>query len=217
MDFLSIGLPKWPMMATIGKRVTEDQAAEIIVRCSSLHFSCNDKRWDAELYGALGLVVGKHGWVDDWQSVMDKRRELRSVETGEYLDLDSRLSTAYIGGPHGWMNWDGRVGEAGHNIGKWPTVEDVREGWANIAAAFPYLELRCQLFSGEGCEDDIRPVIEYRVADGSVEMREPGETMTHYPRDIGTEVRRMMSYGGERGCTIEDFKRGIELARGVIV
>ena len=40
---LDISLPKWPHMVVAGKAVTKEQAAEIIIRTTSLWFSSNSK------------------------------------------------------------------------------------------------------------------------------------------------------------------------------
>lgn len=211
MKVADIALPKWPMMATTGKRVTEDQAAEIIVRCCG-HLFSNDKAWLRQL--------AEHAGVREFNSygepeAFDWLRDYRPLAL-QYLCLDNRVAAAYVGGPHGWINWDGRVGESGHNIGKWPSVEEVQEEWRTIAEAFPFLDLRCQLFSGESCEDGIEPLVEFVVKDGRVRAQEPREPMTAYPVDISFQVERLLTTpNAERGCKIEQWKRGLEFARGV--
>lgn len=39
---------------------------------------------------------------------------------------------------------------------------------SNPLEAFPYLDLRCQLLSGESCEEEAKPVVEFIVKDGTV-------------------------------------------------
>ena len=203
-DVTSVRLPKWPMMATVGEPVTRDQAAEIIVRCSGLYFSSNDRAWLRTIHAEIGVRMDQYGLpnLDD----VDRARPKHGVLDLEYLELSDRIASAYIGGPHGWCNWDGTIGESGHNIGKWPTTAEVLEEWKTIAAAFPFLTLRCQLFSGEHGEDVIEPVVEFHVGNGEARALEPGAA-------IGKGgIEAPMFVGNERGCSLEDYRRGLELA-----
>lgn len=174
-------LPKWPAIVVEGDNVTTEQAEDIIIRTCSWYLSCNARWYQRAAWEALGLTVNEFGYPDYEDEA--KFKESIGVLDLEYLSNDQIVSS-YIGGPHGWCDWDGSIGYSGHNIGKHPTTEDVFNEWTLIAEAFPYLRLRCQLFSGESTEDDIRPVIEYQVRDGRVTWSEPAERMGVRHRDF---------------------------------
>lgn len=213
-DVLRYGLPKWPGMVVTGDRVTPDRAMEIIVRTDSLNFCLNDHAFERHLNEALG--VGKHSrhsdtW--DWDKLEEVRASLGCLDGLEYL-RNSRIGSSWIGGPHGWCDWDGTIGCNNYNIGKWPTCEDVFGEWEAIARAFPFLCLRCQLFDGETCEEGIRPVVEYSVGGGTVDAIEPTDTLTPVPNDTAAEVRELLfNPHRERGCAIEQFRRAVEHVR----
>lgn len=213
-NLVDVALPKWPMMATLGRRVTEEQAAEIIVRCSSLHMTCNDREWLYDVQQVFGIDDRPAFDATRWRAIQAIEEQLGTLPLS-YLELSDRIMSSYVGGPHGWLHWDGRIGECGHNIGKWPRVDEVHREWQAIATAFPFLELRCQLFSGEGCEDDIKPLVEYVVANGIARVIKPRSTMTVYPRDFSHDIimMRLNAHMRERGCTLDQLKAGIQLAR----
>jgi len=124
-----------------------------------------------------------------------------------------QIVSSWIGGPHGWCTWDGAIGCAVYNIGKWPTVEAVTADWKTIAAAFPFLELRAQLINDEG--EAGFPAVEWRVASGQVELDlEPREllrpTLSLDDMDI---VARVLFPGAERGVSVERLTEALELLR----
>ena len=41
-DLLEIGLPKWPALVVKGKKITKEEAAEILIRTDDFWFSAND-------------------------------------------------------------------------------------------------------------------------------------------------------------------------------
>lgn len=213
-SILSAGLPKWPALAVEGKPVTKEQAAEIIVRTDCFSFSCNDESWPVMLWEAIGLKSDRVGPVN-WDDSEAAMKRLRRIEL-EYL-CNARIASAWIGGPHGWCNWDGTIGCNNYNIGKWPSCEAVHGEWALIAAAFPFLDLRCQLFNGENCEDHSAPVIEFRVHNGAVESLVPATPMRLAAGTTESDVLSVLyspSSVRERGCTIEQFKWALKLAEG---
>ena len=138
-------LPKWPALLVVGEAVTPEQAAEIIIRTSSFRFTTNARDFKAQLETALYGQV-----LDDYtQSAFDqqerKRQEYRVLDL-EYLYND-QVCSCWVGGPHGWCHWDGRIHTNNYNIGKWPSEEEVLKEWQAIAAAFPFLSLRSQLLT----------------------------------------------------------------------
>lgn len=222
-ELLSRGLPKWPGLVVVGKKVTPEQAAEIIVRTDSavLHGpSGNDRQWVCDVGEAMGLTPdrGTHYWLPDWREVAAAAESVGALDL-EYLAND-RVSSAYIGGPKGWVGWDGFVGCNTFNVGKWPSCRTIYREWERIAQAFPFLSLRAQLMSGEQCEDDIAPVIEYRVENGTVAARDPeGAVLLDMQSDLtpatlaGIGLMAGPRNPRERGCTIDQFTEAFKAAR----
>lgn len=85
--------------------------------------------------------------------------------------------SCWIGGTHGWCDWDGTIFANSFNVGKWPTVEEVEKDWQAIAAAFPFLDLRSQLLnrgSSEAVDEGASPVVEFVVRNSRVEVKTSG-------------------------------------------
>ena len=222
-EFFNIGLPKWPAMVVKGEKVTEEQAAEIIVRTDGFYFSSNDHEFSRDLYqlfygvkpyegmnihhASLYDYFKKDGEIDwnELDAVDKKTRERYGIIDLEYLN-NSRIVSSWTGGPHGWCNWNGYIGCNNYNIGKYPDVETVYEEWLKIAKEFDFLNLTCQLYSGEGCEEDIKPVIEFRVKDGKVKMSIPKKPIDYVNHDTEQYVTSLFSPNRERGCTIDKLK-----------
>lgn len=58
-------------------------------------------------------------------------------------------------------------------MGKWPSIAEIRADWQLLATAFPFLALTVTLMGGESCEDNVRPIVTLRVADGQVLLMKP--------------------------------------------
>lgn len=210
LELLRRGLPKWPALVVVGEKITKEQAYEVLVRTHQWYLGTNDREWERIVYNLLGvpMVTSKDGYKHVDHDALSRVREELQVLGLEYLN-NSRVASAWIGGPHGWCDWEGNIGSNNYNIGKWPSIEEVLEEWSSIAAAFPFLNLRSQLWSGETCEEG-HPVVEFVVKDGAVKLVEPQPM----PRptecdDLGVVFRK----GGERGCTAVQLKAAIELVR----
>jgi hypothetical protein len=214
------GLSKWPAMVVVGKNITKEQAKEIIIRTSGLYFSSNDHEFDRQLEEyvfEVDLSSGKDKYElfrndvgeIDWQAYhqhTDKAYEKYKIITDlDYLQ-NSRIVSCWIGGPHGWCDWNGRIFSDNYNIGKYPSVEEVEKEWRLIAEAFPFLELKCQLFNGETCEEDNKPIIQFNVANGIVEVVEPEEILVSPNDNLAETMKGFLNPGRERGCTFEQFK-----------
>lgn len=178
-------LPKWPQMIVTGKRVTVDQAKEIIFRTDSFLSDASDysggnaRSFNRNYRTKAGLDLlsverkypeGHTYWEVDWEKQDALREALGFIHT-EYV-RNNWGSCAFIFGPHGWCHPDGTI-LYGDNIGKWPELESVYEDWAKIAEAFPFLDLNVTLMNKESCEDDSIPVINFRVANGKVTVAAP--------------------------------------------
>lgn len=147
-----------------------------------------------------------------------RAQERYGIITGlQYLRNNNVLS-CWIGGPHGWCSWEGTIGCSNYNIGKWPTGEEVLGEWKLIAATFPTLDLRCQLMSGETCEEGIVPRAEFVVSKGRARAVRPKKPLL----DAGflkvnseSNLRRswlsIHSALRERGCTLDQFKSALRL------
>lgn len=212
-------LPKWPALLVAGEPVTADQAAEILVRTCPSYLFANDKAWLREVKSTLGIPspgddreTARYGSME-WEAEKFAWRALGHIGDLNHLH-NNRIVSTWIGGSYGWCDWDGTIGCANYNIGKWPSVEEVRDDWAKIAAAFPYLQLRAQLMSGETCEEDAIPLIEYTVARGEVQVSEPAaQIRPPVPVPDSQIIARMVLPGGERGCTPEQLRHAVQIAR----
>lgn len=209
-EFFNRGLPKWPECRVEGMNVSPEQAMEILIRTDGWYVSTNDQAWQAHVYHLAGVPQDLTRSRTDW-GLWDPFLEQHRVLDLEYLNND-QIASCYIGGPHGWCSWDGTVAQRGCNIGKWPSVDTVYEEWQRIAEAFPFLSLRCQLFSGEECEAGSVPVVEYVVAEGSVRMCEPQEPLEPSVRPAFSYKALTEPYG-ERGCTPAMLKEALRITR----
>jgi hypothetical protein len=185
-DLLARALPKWPQMRVAGEPVTVEQAKEIIRRTDSFfaYQSGNDGEWIESVSRALRMPPS---WRHRESQSEEERLRLCRIEWS-YRDrwrkawgcLDQNyvyndwLSSSYMGGPHGWVHPSGLIGYL-DNVGKWPSCGDLFEEWKLIATTWPFLKLGVTLMSGESCEDEVKPIISFAVADGKVEVVDPAE------------------------------------------
>ncbi len=215
-------LPKWPEMRVQGRPITTDDAYRLILRLGSHAFSahaCNDRQWCATVRRVVGMPEAPSGWVDEpidvlrnrYEREAERKRQLGCVDV-TYIGLDYRIASAYVGGCVGWCSWSGQISYAGHNIGKWPSVEEVAAEWGAVAAAFPVLDLRAQLFSGERCEEGTYPVVDFVVKDGAVRVTSPGAEIRGAGTDFAGQIDRILSGNrSERGCTEEQISHAVAL------
>lgn len=231
--YFNISLPKWPALVVKGKPVTKEQAMEILIRTDNLYFSANDREFESKLkeifyeldwvdrtYGAEDEAIKrklnldpavKHIWNEVWDYKEQKAKDIKHISLG-YLS-NSQIISSWIGGPHGWCDWDGNINASNYNIGKWPSVEEVYNEWTQIAQAFPYLDLKAQLFNHEASSpemsDNPGPVIEFTVKNGKVEMSIPSEPLDNPEFGANDMMARFSNPYAERGCTIEKFKEAL--------
>lgn len=201
-------LTKWPRLLVAGDAVSEDQADDILVRTDGWYMATNDRSWQATVYRIAGIEVDdRYGWPAT-AALQDFRTRARVLDLS-YLN-NSQIASSWIGGPHGWCSWSGEIGCSTHNIGKWPSVEDVTEDWQSIAAAFPYLALRAQLVTDEG-EGELAG--EWVIGEGSVSY-DPAPTrqlrIVNEPNIFGIfgPVSR------ERGCSEERLRKALATVLG---
>lgn len=220
MKLFSKGLSKWPALIVVGKPVTKEQAKEIIIRTDSLNFSTNDAEFSKQLNKIVYDIPSSRWDLNDsickihnleimeafsWQEKKLKSFNLLNLD---YL-RNHQIVSSWIGGAHGWCNWNGYIGCNNYNIGKYPSVEEVYNEWVIIAKEFPFLNLKSQLLSGETCEENLAPVVEYIIKNGKVKLIEPKEVL-NYPNNNLESLFRILYPGGERGCTIEQFQEALD-------
>lgn len=195
-DLLNRGLPKWPQMLVTGVPVP-DRAKEII-RCTDSFFTHgydgNDHDWNRAVRKALGMPEeydqGKGAYDSNrfhayWEELRVWRERWGAIET-QYVH-NSWVSCSFVYGAHGWCHPDGRIGFI-DNVGKWPSVEEIREDWSMLASAFPFLDLGVTLMSGESCEESTNPIVSMRVRNGSVQLIDPEKEDVHVGHPLAGEI-----------------------------
>lgn len=215
-DVLKVYLPKWPAMTVVGRPLMDPaQVAEVMVRTTNWLHSCNSKDWEAKVWRLLGREQPlKYG--DEWAAVQEVH-ETYKVLPLEYLD-NSRIRSSWIGGPHGWLDWSGNVRCNNYNIGKWPSAVEVLNEWQLIAKTFPFLDLRCQLWSVEagtaGNEEEGRPVVEFVVRNGKARACAPKKSLP-FPTWAFEEtgVRNIGLRDMGQGCTEETLREALSVTR----
>jgi hypothetical protein len=203
---------KWPLLLVAGDPVTEEQADEILLRTTG-YIGGNDKEWLRDVAWVLGIdtATSPPGLIWSFPGVDAWYESISGLEL-HYLE-NSRIISSYIGGPHGWCDWDGRIGASDYNIGKWPTTRAIEEDLTVIAAAFPYLTMRVQLVEEEGAGDLCG---EWLVHNGTMMETEPGPRIPGPGLDVDKAVASLFRAGRERGVTLERLARArvtVETAR----
>lgn len=192
-ELLKRGLPKWPQHVVTGVPVTVEQAKEIIRRTDSFfqsfaYVSENDAfaKWIQKICGYArpfteypysGTPEQQRAWRDAFQREQDEY-DSRWKPLSTELVHNAWISSSFVYGAHGWCHPSGRIGFV-DNVGKWPSIEDVRKDWVLLAEAFPFLEIGATLWSGESSEEGTTPVVSFRIKGGSVELVDPSEVDVH--------------------------------------
>lgn len=235
-----VGLIKWPAFLVKGAKVTERQAAEILIKTDShlpnFEYAGNDHAHGERLTALFGIPKEYDDGIpydkktkkqieksDEerrirWESMERLEQELGRLQLN-YLHNDQIVSS-YIGGPHGWCDWQGNIGCSSTNIGKWPSVEEVTREWEAIAKAFPFLDLECQLCNHEAGypqEGQVNgPVVKFFVKKGGVVVIEQDpskDTYTVAPRDDMSHflARMVGGRGSEQGISFTDLVKKLNL------
>lgn len=179
-EFLNAGLPKWPMHLVYGQPVSPEQAIEVIRRTDRFFqngWGGNNRQWNRAVKNLLGIPDTDRNYEEPERtheqrmSVYEQFQEWTEkwgVIHTEYI-ANWWISSAYIGGPHGWMHPSGLIW-FNHNVGKWPSASNIYDEWKTLAEAFPFIKLDASLWSGEYVEDEITCVVGYKIRDGKVEV-----------------------------------------------
>jgi hypothetical protein len=204
-----IDLTKWPRLLVAGEPVTREQANDILIRTAPRHFFTNDQRWLRQVAEEYRIPLDRYGgprWPD-MAEVFDSLGVLHLT----YLTNDQIMSP-WVGGPHGWCDWEGRIGCSTHNIGKWPAFEDVQGDLDDIAGAWPFLRMDVQLVTDEG-EGELAAM--WRLIDGEAVFVEPGERLPMGEIDESVLLRCLAGRdrGVERGVSLERLREALEQAR----
>lgn len=218
-------LPKWPALVVAGKKVTEEQAAEILIRTDShmpdFSYAGNDQHHARRVSALFGMSIGRTFDLSDderqdYWSRQDSLRKRMNILDIYYLHND-RIISAWVGGPHGWCSWGGDIFCNNYNIGKWPTVDEIAEEWGKIAQAFPFLDLRAHLYDDEVGHDG-QPAVEYVVSQGVVVVTHPRE-MISPPVGVDYESLPFRIFGDhsfEHGIGVETLKWKLEKVYGEV-
>jgi len=241
-DINQIRLPKWPALVVKGKKISREQAAEVIIRTDGLDILTNDRESEKFLLNLIYEINGPAssiekyfqnklgiGFVESIRAVRDFK-EKTFGDLGLYYLRNQRIVSTNCIGPHGWCNWAGIIYSNTYNIGKNPTAQEVLSEWIKIAETFPFLDLECQLMSGEVSENFIHPIIEFRVKNGKAKAFRPEGLLDQprFPEELVHKRLAERSMGrkdnqiGEMGCkreylieTIDYVRRKIEVEEGI--
>jgi hypothetical protein len=185
-DIDSVYLPKWPQMKVRGRKVTKEQAEEIIVRTDTFitnGYCGNDRTFRERFDQTFGIPAEpkfppfrevrdpvedeaySYGWRVRLEATGRFNRSLKTITT-EYVH-NSWMASAFIFGPTGWCHPDGTISFS-HNVGKWPSASELLKEWKKIAKAFPFLVLEAVFMTGESCDEanDSVPAFVVRVVYG---------------------------------------------------
>lgn len=158
---------KWPQCVVTGKKLTVEQAKEVLKR-TDIFFTSN---WqcgnDVEYENALKEKLGVPTDYEQWSAWAERKGILQL----NYLN-NSWVSSSFVYGPSGWCHVNGTI-LFNHNIGKWPSWEEVYEDLETLGAAFPFLDINVHIFNGEECEEE-RPYLGgLHLCNGQISVAEP--------------------------------------------
>lgn len=201
-------LTKWPRLIVVGDPVTREQANDILIRTNDRYFFTNDHAWEQIVADVYGIPLGKYGLDHQASAAVFERLGVLNLR---YL-TNARIMSSWIGGPHGWCDWDGRIGCNTHNIGKWPAVEEVQEDLDAIAGTWPFLRMQVQLVTDEG-EGELAAM--WVVRDGTPTFVEPGERLPMADLSEGQLLDRLLSGRlSERGVALDRLREAVAQVAG---
>ncbi|MDH2424835.1 hypothetical protein [Sphaerisporangium sp. TRM90804] len=214
---------KWPRLIVAGQPVSREQANEILIRTDLWHMATNDRAWEQE----INLLTEEFGRPAAYDWARDKERPRAFLEhlnaedawksSFGVLELhylhNEQIASAYIDGPHGWCDWDGKIGCASYNIGKWPTRAEVTEDLTVIAEAFPYLDMHVQLIHDEpDGEGDVADT--WAVKNGVAALVEPAGVLDQPKDNVEAAVFGLLFNPiRERGVPLERLREALQQVR----
>jgi hypothetical protein len=164
-----IRLPKWPSCDIKGRTVTPQQALEIRVRTCACYFDSEEDLSESTYYSA----ISKPEWGPKWwlkrlplKELISRKKQYRK-EMGN-LDL-AYLSNLIGGASDTWCSWEGNIYYSNYLVQcKYPTSLELLKEWEVIAAAFPFLQLTCYVFT-ENSTESVEAIV-YHIDKGKVKV-----------------------------------------------
>jgi len=193
--FYNIDLPKWPHCIIKGKKVSVDQAKDIIFKLDR-YFTCDIKPHSNDMKHILNRYRRRSGLYlfDDCYDII-KKMGPKSPSTSVYgydhgllMTMHERIQdylgvcddleyikcdiadSCYIGGPNGLVDPSGNI-HFDKNIGKYPSVEEVHKELLYISKTFPFLDMTVSLYDIEKCmrdEQSANCMVSFIVKNGNV-------------------------------------------------
>lgn len=164
--------PKWPGLLVVGEKISEEQAADILLKTQSWYSLEYDISKDSLLYKELKKIYVSSFPEEDRISDIPMNfdiieQKIQPLELN-YLSND-RISSSWIGGLHGWCDWDGNIFCNNYNIGKWPSIEYIEDELVLVASSFPFLNFKLQVLSKEiHSEEKSYPIYTREIKNGFV-------------------------------------------------
>lgn len=227
-QILERGLPKWACMLVKGEKITPEQAAEVLIRTNSTYLSTNNRSMEKQVYEILGArcETRTHTRNDGSKYTTETYHTDEMEQRFQMLDLtwihNSRILSAWIGGPNGWCDWEGNIAMADKNLGKYPSGESIYNDWVKVAEAFPFLDLRAQILPCESTEaleagPGLMPTMEFRVKNGEVTVMEPID-LCAFPRspDISNLTAALVTGTANREFglpNLDVFREKVEIVK----
>lgn len=236
-NLLDRGLPKWPQMLVTGPPIAQTQALEIIRRTDSF-FSFphgNDHAFVEEAIRLIGFPKepvdprrkGSDPKIEEeffdafhkfWENQAQWKEDWGHLGT-QYVRNDW-VSSCFISGPHGWCHPDGTISFA-DNVGKWPSLKEIKNDWEVLAKAFPFLQVEITLMDKESCEEDSQPVVSMVVRNEEVTLVDPAERDVHagagrmpvVPKDLDVGFFMLPPALREHAINLEQVKAWGDLFR----
>jgi hypothetical protein len=163
--------PKWPGLLVVGEKISEEQAADILLKTQHW-FLLDDISKKSLLYKEFKKIYISSFPEEDRISDIPLDFDIieKTIKPLELSHLSNhRISSSWIGGLHGWCDWDGKIFCNNYNIGKWPSLEYVKDDLTLIASSFPFLNFTLQLLSEEiHSEENSYPIYTCEVKNGSI-------------------------------------------------
>jgi hypothetical protein len=220
---ISVWLPKWPGIIVEGKNVDAKLAAEILIRTDGylpdFSYCGNDRQHARELNALFGIeppdAVTSNTHENYWKARDFLAKTLGKIDLS-YFD-NHQIVSSWIGGPHGWISWNGQVGCNTYNVGKHPSCDELIEDWKKIAKAFPTLDLTCWVHDKEIGEEGAKPALRIRVKGGKAKafvqqegdpmpgLSPSSDTVHTFIANFTTNLRR------EQGITTAELKTKLNL------
>ena len=169
-----ISWPKWPGLLIVGESCSEEQASQILIRTQRWYLLEYDVPKGSLLHDELHKIYVSLLPIEDRISYIPIdyniiEQKIKPLELS-YLSND-RICSSWVGGLHGWCNWDGKIFCNNYNIGKWPQIQDVEHDLKLITSEFPFLNFTLQLLSQEiDSEEDSYPIYTCEVNNGSIKQ-----------------------------------------------